>query len=67
MTIQEASKYGDIGVWFNGDERDGTGIGWFWEVNCGYQSWGSKDYYDDIADAYSNLVEFIKTWEGPTK
>ena len=39
MTIEEAAKHGDIGIWFNGDDRDGSDIGWFWEVNCGYQSW----------------------------
>ena len=29
MTIEEAAKHGDIGIWFNGDDRDDFDIGWF--------------------------------------
>ena len=67
MTIEEAAKHGDICIWFNGDDRDGLDIGWFWEVNCGYQSWGSHDYYDDPMKAIESLKTFLETWEGPTR
>ena len=67
MTIEEAAKHGDVGIWFNGDDRDGFDIGWFWEVSCGYQSWGSHDYYADPMSAIESLKAFLETWEGPTK
>lgn len=67
MTIEEAGKHGDVGVWYNGYPEPGCPEGWYWDVNCGYQSWGSSKYFDDIMDAYNDLIEFLKTWEGPTK
>lgn len=58
MTLQEASKHCDIGIIYID--------GWCWDINCGYQSWGGKQY-ETIEEAYNNLLTFLETWEGPTK
>lgn len=62
MTLQEAAleyQY-DVEVTF-GDLGDGPG--WYWVINGGYCSVSGRNQYDNIIDAYDELIEFLKTFK----
>lgn len=59
MTILEAvgSKHQyDVGIFAT--EEDGK-LKWYWDINGGYCSVGSHDYFDSPEEAYKSLLEFI--------
>ena len=62
MTLEEAiKKYQyDVGVWAT--EENGEVV-WFWEINGGYCSVGSHDYFNHPLTAYRSLLEFLKTFK----
>lgn len=69
MTIDEAANYGDISIFYMVDDDcdDNVKKGWQWDLNCGYQTWGSDNLYETPNDAMNALIEFLKSWRGPTK
>lgn len=62
MTLEEAiekHQY-DVGIWAT---KENNKVAWFWEINGGYCSVGSHDYFNNPSDALESLLEFLKTFK----
>ena len=64
MTLHEAVKeyQYDVGIYYT-DAFDGKSEGWYWDINGGYSSVGGRHTYENIQDAYNELIEFLKTFK----
>lgn len=66
MTIEEAvGKYQyDVGIYAMVDKEMTNGkLKWFWDINGGYCSVGSHDYFDSPEEAYKHLLEYLKYFQ----
>jgi hypothetical protein len=66
MTIEEAAgKYQyDVGIFAMVDkELTGGKLKWYWDINGGYCSVASHDYFDTPEEAHKSLLEFIKYFQ----
>ena len=64
MTLHEAVKeyQNDVGIYYT-DAFDEESEGWYWDINGGYSSVGGRHTYENIQDAYNELIEFLKTFK----
>lgn len=63
MTLEEAAKQYDISMSY----ASTCLWGWTWSVECGYQAFDGRIVYPTAGECEKGLIEFLKTFTGPTK
>lgn len=63
MTLEEAAKQYDISMSYAVQLQGSTCL-WGWSVECGYQAF---DGHPTAGECEKGLIEFLKTFTGPTK
>lgn len=49
----------DVGVFL---EAIGNDVKWFWEINGGYHTCSSKEFFNTPEEAWKSLKEYLKTF-----
>ena len=68
MTLEEAAKQYDISMSYAVQLQGSTCLwGWTWSVECGYQAFDGRIVYPTAGECEKGLIEFLKSFTGPTK